>query len=164
MSARTEADSLSIYFFTGNFSEAYRRFREGEEQDYATHDEIGKLITDIIDSGAKLRIHSFMSAERKCESFSPQLEFLSLGAQRYDDTRVLREAVAKDLGFDGVTANSLEAVGLPVRKGVRVAVGVGDTAQPPRIVSATDDGFEALLRTPWSRDEFEQYAVERGFL
>ena len=73
-------------------------------------------------------------------------------------------AMYAQLRFDGVTANSLEAVGLPVRKGVRVAVGVGDTAQPPRIVSATDDGFEALLRTPWSRDEFEQYAVERGFL
>jgi glycosyltransferase involved in cell wall biosynthesis len=96
MSAPSEADSLSIYFFTGNFSEAYRRFREGEEQDYATHDEIGKLITDIIDSGAKLRIHSFMSPERKNECFSPQLEFVSLGAQRYDDTRVLREAVAED--------------------------------------------------------------------
>jgi hypothetical protein len=71
---------LSIYFFAGDFHEAYRRHQEGEEQDYATHVEIGKLVDQLTEVGTKVRIHSFISNRRDVIRWSSKLEFVSLGA------------------------------------------------------------------------------------
>jgi glycosyltransferase involved in cell wall biosynthesis len=88
--------SLSIYFFTGDFHEAYRRHQEGAEQDYATHIEIGKLIDDLTEAGTNVRIHTFVSNRRDLIRCSPKLEFVSLGATSYADKAILRRAIEED--------------------------------------------------------------------
>ena len=90
------AESLSIYFYTGDFEEAFARFEQGEEQGYATHDEIGRLIHDLIERGVAVRIYSFISNAYKVVERRPGLTFVSLGGQRYADSDVLRRAVADD--------------------------------------------------------------------
>jgi hypothetical protein len=69
-----------------------------------------------------------------------------------------------ELRFAGTTANGLDAIDLPLPRGALVTLGVGNPEQPPRIVGSSDPKLDELIRKPWARDAFEDYALERGFL
>ena len=58
--------SLSIYFYAGDFVEAFRRHAAGEEQTYATHNEVAQLILDLVNAGVAVRIYSFITPFRGC--------------------------------------------------------------------------------------------------
>jgi hypothetical protein len=68
------------------------------------------------------------------------------------------------LCFTGTTANSLQDIALPLRRGTHVTVGVGSPAEPPRLLGSSDSELAERLRTTWAREAFEEYAVDRGFL
>lgn len=88
--------SASIYFFAGDFADVLRRHAAGAEQTYATHDECAKLFKGLLDAGVKLTIHSFVTPEAREERPLDGLRIVSLGARGYDDSGLLREAIAKD--------------------------------------------------------------------
>lgn len=81
-------------------------------------------------------------------------------ADAWDD----REAYPA-LRFRGRLANEgRREPGLPLPIGAEVEVAVADPDQPPHVVDASDPALHGLLTRAWSRDEFEAYAVARGFL
>jgi glycosyltransferase involved in cell wall biosynthesis len=96
MSRRTPIKSASIYFFAGDFADVVRRHAEGAPQVYGTHDEVARLIEDLLERSIELTVHSFCSPLKKVEQPLPGLTVKSLGAKRYDDDRMLVEAVAED--------------------------------------------------------------------
>src|SRR5438067_1629692 len=51
--------SASIYFFAGDFVDVLRRFERGEQQTYATHNEVARLIHSLKDAGVRLTTHRF---------------------------------------------------------------------------------------------------------
>ncbi len=70
----------------------------------------------------------------------------------------------RGIQFNGTAANGLEELGLKLSSGSHLKLGVGDTEQPPRILSSTDPEIDALVKNVWALDDFESYAVGRGFL
>ena len=96
MSRRPPIRSASIYFFAGDFADVVRRHGEKEPQVYGTHDEVAKLIKDLLGRSIELTVHSFCTPSKMVEQPLPGLTVKSLGAQRYDDDRVLAAAVRED--------------------------------------------------------------------
>jgi hypothetical protein len=69
------------------------------------------------------------------------------------------------LRFAGKLANDLAAdVKLPIARGAPVDVHVPDPDEGPRVHASRDRYVTELLARKWPRDEFETYAVRRGFL
>ena len=96
MSRRPPIKSASIYFFAGDFADVVRRHDEGAPQVYGTHDEVARLIHDLLERSVELTVHSFCSPSKKVEQPLPGVTVKSLGAKRYDDDRMLVKAVAED--------------------------------------------------------------------
>lgn len=88
--------SASIYFFSGDFADVLRRHAAGEEQIYATHDEVAKLCHDTLAAGVALTIHSFITPEAREDRPLDGLRIVSLGARNYNDSGLLRAAVRDD--------------------------------------------------------------------
>lgn len=88
--------SASIYFFAGNFADVLKRYGEGADQIYATHDEVAKLIDDVVSAGVQLTIYSFITPEAREESPRGGLRIVSLGARSFSEVGLLSDAVAKD--------------------------------------------------------------------
>ena len=96
MGRRPAIRSASIYFFAGDFGDVVRRHGEGLPQVYGTHNEVAKLIKDLLDRSIELTVHSFCTPLTTTERPLPGLTIKSLGARRYDDDRVLAETVRAD--------------------------------------------------------------------
>lgn len=90
-----EVKSLSLFFYTGDFIGSFKRFSEGGEQSYATHDEICRLAYDLMAAGFKVRIYSFLSPTAFDIRFNG-VRFTALGAKSYADVGLLRRAVDAD--------------------------------------------------------------------
>ena len=90
------AASASIYFFAGDFVDVLQRHENGAEQIYATHDEVAKLAKDLVEKGVELTIYSFMTSEAREDRPVDGLRIVSLGAQRFDQGALLKQAVAED--------------------------------------------------------------------
>ena len=90
------ATSASIYFFAGDFADVLKRYREGADQIYATHDEVARLIDDLLNAGVRLTIYSFITPEARDESPRDGLRIVSLGARNFAEVERLGAAVAKD--------------------------------------------------------------------
>lgn len=88
--------SASIYFFSGDFADVLRRHAAGDEQIYATHDEVAKLCESVVDAGVDLTIYSFITSEAREEHPIDRLRIVSLGARNYTDVGLLRDAVRDD--------------------------------------------------------------------
>lgn len=70
-----------------------------------------------------------------------------------------------ELRFTGVLANDVAAdVGLPVPVRAAVTLHVRDVEALPEVDAAESDALAGLFAKPWAKDDFEAYAVERGFL
>lgn len=87
---------VSIYFFAGDFSDVLRRFEEGRPQIYQTHNEVARLIHDLLAAKQQLTIYSFVTPERRDERPISGLRIVSLGARDYSVASLLRTAVTED--------------------------------------------------------------------
>lgn len=69
------------------------------------------------------------------------------------------------LRFSGVVANDVAAdLDLPVPLGSRVQLHVPDPNAPPKVEAPATGELAAPFLKLWSKSEFEEYAVARGFL
>lgn len=86
---------VSIFFYTGDFAGAFVRFKDGQEQGYATHDQICLLIEELTQLGYRCILYSFVTSE----PFDFEIDgvrFIGLGAKAYDAPDLLRTAVERD--------------------------------------------------------------------
>lgn len=88
--------SVSLFFFSGDFAEAWRRHHAGEQQSYATHTEVVRLMLDLQAGGVSTTVYSFMTPETKTEVLSSHVRVVSLGAHSWQPTELLLEALASD--------------------------------------------------------------------
>ena len=89
-------DSLSIYFFAGEFEVVLRRHAEGMPHAYGTHDAIAKLVHDLADAGVAVSIYSFCTPQVKEEQPREKVRVISLGARSYREGKLLERAVRED--------------------------------------------------------------------
>jgi glycosyltransferase involved in cell wall biosynthesis len=89
-------ESLSIYFFAGDFAEVLRRQADGEPQVYGTHTEVAKLIHELADAGVETTIYSFCTPAAREEHPLDKVRIISLGAQSYREGALLTRAVGED--------------------------------------------------------------------
>ena len=87
---------VSIYFFAGDFSDVLRRYEEGRPQIYQTHNEVARLIHDLLAAKQQLTIYSFVTPELRDERPVNGLRIVSLGAKDYSVASLLRTAVTED--------------------------------------------------------------------
>jgi glycosyltransferase involved in cell wall biosynthesis len=88
--------SASLYFFAGDFADVLKRFGEGADQIYATHDEVAKLIDDLLAADVRLTVYSFITPEAREDNPREGLRIVSLGARNFAEVDLLSSAVAKD--------------------------------------------------------------------
>ena len=91
---RTEA--VSIYFPAGDFTQAITRHAAGQEQNYATHDEVAHLVADLREAGRTVTLYSLVTPEAREEHPAPGVRVVSLGAAGFTDRGRLASAVADD--------------------------------------------------------------------
>jgi glycosyltransferase involved in cell wall biosynthesis len=88
--------TASIYFFAGDFADVLKRHAAGEEQTYATHDEVALMIKGLIEAGVELTVYSFVTPYAKEERPLEGLRIISLGGRSYADNELLGGAAADD--------------------------------------------------------------------
>jgi glycosyltransferase involved in cell wall biosynthesis len=85
--------TVSFHFSAGDFMDVLRRHEEGLPQNYQTHDEAAKLFRDLTSINYRVNIYSFLTAERKEERFGDNCRIISLGADNYSKSGLLKAAV-----------------------------------------------------------------------
>lgn len=95
ISAVNITSSVSIFFYTGDFAEAFRRYKNGGEQGYATHDQICLLVEELKQLGHSCVLYSFVTAD-PFDFEIDGIRFVGLGAKAYDCPNLLRMAVEND--------------------------------------------------------------------
>jgi glycosyltransferase involved in cell wall biosynthesis len=88
--------SVSIYFFAGDFADVLNRYREGREQIYQTHNQVARLVCDLMAANQRVNIYSFVTPERRDQQISDGCRIVSLGARNYAAKGLLGNAVAAD--------------------------------------------------------------------
>jgi glycosyltransferase involved in cell wall biosynthesis len=88
--------SVSIYFFAGDFVDALRRYQEGRDQIYQTHNEVARLIHDLLGAKQKVNIYSFVTPDKRDEQPMQGLRVVSLGANNYSVRSLLSAAIEQD--------------------------------------------------------------------
>ena len=88
--------SVSLYFFAGDFTDALRRYDERRQQIYQTHNEVARLIQDLLAAKQRVNIYSFVTPEFRDERPVEGLRVVSLGAKDYSAKSLLGKAVAED--------------------------------------------------------------------
>lgn len=88
--------AVSIYFFAGDFADALRRHEEGRQQIYQTHNEVARLIHDLLAANYRVNIYSFVTPKSCEERPIDGLRIISLGAKDYAAGWLLKSAVAND--------------------------------------------------------------------
>ena len=88
--------SVSIFFFAGDFTAVLRRYEAGHQQNYQTHNEVARLIHDLLVANHRVNIYSFVTSERREEQPIDGLRIISLGAKDYSAASLLAIAVEKD--------------------------------------------------------------------
>jgi glycosyltransferase involved in cell wall biosynthesis len=117
-----ETRSLSIYFYTGDFVEAYRRFKAGEPQIYATHDEVCRLFDQLGEAEISVSVYSFLTENRSVNALSDQLTITSMGARAWNDNALLRRTLRADQSHAIVPHfGNATLVGMAIKSRARVA-------------------------------------------
>jgi glycosyltransferase involved in cell wall biosynthesis len=89
-------NSVSIYFYAGDFVDVLRRYEEGRQQIYQTHNEVARLIHDLRSANYRVKIYSFVTPDRRDEEPIDGVRIVSLGAKDYSTKSVLEPVVAED--------------------------------------------------------------------
>ena len=88
--------SLSLFFFAGDFADAFMRYKSGLPQRYGTHDELCKLLEALSNAKIYPTVYSFMSDERREAAVDDVFKLVELGAKRWSDHQILVDAVEAD--------------------------------------------------------------------
>lgn len=88
--------SVSLYLFAGDFTDVLRRYHEGLEQSYQTHNEVARLFLDLTAAGVDVTVYSLVTPEARDERPMEGLRVVSLGAPTYQSNGRLKAAVAAD--------------------------------------------------------------------
>ena len=88
--------SVSIYVFAGDFVDVLRRYEERRQQIYQTHNEVARLIYDLLAADHKVNLYSFVTPERRDERPIDGVRVVSLGAKDYSAKGLLKAAVIAD--------------------------------------------------------------------
>lgn len=115
--------SISIYFPAGDFADAVRRYGEGREQVYQTHNEVARLIRQLLEAKLRVTTYSFVTQRRGDEQPLEGYRAVSLGAANFSASAILRETVAAD-DADAIIAHfpDLELLRAAIRSKARTAV------------------------------------------
>ena len=89
-------NSVSIYFFAGDYVDILRRYEEGREQIYQSHNEAARLIYDLLRANQRVTVYSFVTAERREERPIDGLRVISLGAKDYSAKSLLKATVVEE--------------------------------------------------------------------
>jgi hypothetical protein len=73
-----------------------RRYDEGRAQNYQTHNEVARLIGDLISAKLRVNVYSLVTQERKEDRFAGNSRIISLGATDYSDKGLLSAAIFED--------------------------------------------------------------------
>jgi glycosyltransferase involved in cell wall biosynthesis len=95
---------VAIYFFAGDFVDVLRRYEEGRQQIYQTHNEVARLIYDLLAANQQVTIYSFVTSARREERPVDGLRVISMGARGYSEKSLLSTAVAED-NVDAIIAH-----------------------------------------------------------
>jgi glycosyltransferase involved in cell wall biosynthesis len=87
---------VSIYFFAGDFVQAFENHRDGAPQAYATHGEVMRLTEDLRASGHPVRIVSFVTSGRRDVEVDDGLRISELGATGPTSSDLLGPTVSVD--------------------------------------------------------------------
>ncbi len=94
--ARMDTSGVSAYFYAGDFVEAARRYKDGEPQSYATHDELIRTFAAIGASGCPVDLYSFCTPTAvPAQEIFPNVRVTALGGTHHRDP-VLVEAFRRD--------------------------------------------------------------------
>src|SRR5260221_9551492 len=88
--------SVSIYFYAGDFADVMCRHDQGRKQIYQTHDEVARLVYQLLAAGYRVTFYSFITPEQRVETPVDGFRFISLGAKSYSSKSLLKAAVAED--------------------------------------------------------------------
>jgi len=88
--------SVSFYFYAGDFADAIRRYEQGIQQIYQTHNEVAALIKDLLKAGHSVNIYSFVTPQHGEARPYDGLNIVNLGANSYSAGHLLKSAVAAD--------------------------------------------------------------------
>lgn len=82
-------ERVNLYFYAGDFVDAIRRYREGETQIYATHNEVARLLLDLAAAKYDVNVFSFVTPTKEVECPAEGLKIHQLGAMKYNDPHVV---------------------------------------------------------------------------
>ncbi len=88
--------SVSIFFPAGDFSDVLRRYEAGKEQVYQAHNEVARLIHDLVAADCTVTAYSFITPEARVDSPLKGCQVVSLGAKDYSSDLLLQQALAAD--------------------------------------------------------------------
>lgn len=112
--------TVSLYFYAGDFADVMRRYSEGRQQIYQTHNENARLIYDLAATGRQVNVFSFVTPERRDECVDG-VRVRSLGAENYAASGLLAPIAAGDDAEEVVIHfPNLELLGATVAKRCRV--------------------------------------------
>ncbi len=89
-------NDVSIYFPAGDFIDVLRRYDEGRKQSYQTHNEVARLIHDLLAANQRVNVYSFVTQERREQRLADGSRIVSLGAKDFSAEGLLRATVAAD--------------------------------------------------------------------
>ncbi|WP_426442343.1 glycosyltransferase family 4 protein [Bradyrhizobium genosp. P] len=87
---------VSCYFFAGDFLDVMHRFQRGEQQIYQTHNEVARLVRDLLEERHEVNLYSFVTAKATDDRPAKGLRVVNLGAANYSTPSLLKAAVEED--------------------------------------------------------------------
>lgn len=120
MGSDTVGRSVAIFFYAGDFCDVLRRHEAGEQQIYATHDEVARLILDYRAAGVEVTIYSYVGNAASDERPMDGVRVVSLGSDGSD--RGLLRAAVESVEADTIIAHFAypELLIAAIRSGKRV--------------------------------------------
>ena len=130
--------SVAIFFYAGDFVDVLRRHASGDQQIYATHDEVAKLILGLRAAGVHVTIYSYVTAVAVDETPIEGVRVISLGGTGVD--RGMLRAAVGSVEADTIVAHFAypELLSAAIKSGKRVFAGLAN--------SYNERGLKQILR------------------
>lgn len=119
--------SVAIFFYAGDFVDVLRRHAAGEQQIYATHGEVARLILDLRAADVLVTIYSYVTDSAKDETPIEGVRVVSLGAD--GESRGLLKAAVEKVDADTIVAHFAfpELITAAIKSGKRVFAGLANS-------------------------------------
>ena len=119
--------SVAIFFYAGDFVDVLRRHASGQQQIYATHGEVAKLILGLQAAGVHVTIYSYVTAAAGDETPIDGVRVISLGGTGVN--RGMLKAAVRSVEADTIVAHFAypELLSAAVKSGKRVFAGLANS-------------------------------------